>query len=586
MTTRRGSGITSPQGSPNVERLRQEVERLRSALRLVEARVVELEGAPASSGGGDPDASYVVLANTATLTNERQLAAGTGISVVDGGPGGSVTISSSVTQYTDEMVRDVMGVALVAGAGVTITPNDPADTITISASTTSLTVQELDGSPSVASTTTLQFAQADGFVVSTPIAGTARVDFDISTALDVLGSTHGSALFRGVTDWQALAPGTSGLPLRSNGAGFIPSYAALTNVGLAQMANNTFKGNVSGALANPADVTTTQLTAALNLFTSVLQGLAPASGGGTVNFLRADGTWTTPASSAPTVREVDGAPSIATISLLEFDQADGFVVSNPGGTQARVDFVISTALDTISSTRGAILYRGAAGWAALAPGTATHVLTSNGAGADPTYQAAGAGFAPAGSAYVTIGNDASLSAERALAASSPVTLTDGGANGSATIAFDQAVALGNNARLAVSRNSGATVGTRRRLNLIEGSNISISVVDDAANEEVDVTITGSGGAGSTSTAQGTVDFGTGDDYASVTVAAAWVTAGHRIMVAVRGGTADHPLDDEDVLIEDITATVVGVSASTSITVGVHAPNGTWGQYLVDILGAA
>lgn len=32
-------------------------------------------------------------------------------------------------------------------------------------------------------------------------------------------------------------------------------------------------------------------TAALNLFSSTLQGLAPASGGGTINFLRADATW-------------------------------------------------------------------------------------------------------------------------------------------------------------------------------------------------------------------------------------------------------------------------------------------------------
>ena len=42
-------------------------------------------------------------------------------------------------------------------------------------------------------------------------------------------------------------------------------------------------------------------------------------------------------------------------------------------------------LDEIGSTRGSILYRGASGWAILAPGTAAYVLTSNGAGADPSY---------------------------------------------------------------------------------------------------------------------------------------------------------------------------------------------------------
>lgn len=49
--------------------------------------------------------------------------------------------------------------------------------------------------------------------------------------------------------------------------------------------------------------------------------------------------------------------------------------------------LISSLLDLISSTRGAILYRGATAWAALSPGTSGHALTSNGAGADPSYQA-------------------------------------------------------------------------------------------------------------------------------------------------------------------------------------------------------
>ena len=76
-------------------------------------------------------------------------------------------------------------------------------------------------------------------------------------------------------------------------------------------------------------------------------------------------------------------------------------VANAGGTEAAVGTSwtvlqgnISSAsalLDTIGSTRGSVLYRGATGWAVLAPGTSTHVLTSNGAGADPSYQAAGGG---------------------------------------------------------------------------------------------------------------------------------------------------------------------------------------------------
>ena len=47
-------------------------------------------------GGGAPtNASYLVLGTNATLTNERVLTAGTGITLTDGGAGGNLTIASS-----------------------------------------------------------------------------------------------------------------------------------------------------------------------------------------------------------------------------------------------------------------------------------------------------------------------------------------------------------------------------------------------------------------------------------------------------------------------------------------------------------
>lgn len=70
--------------------------------------------------------------------------------------------------------------------------------------------------------------------------------------------------------------------------------AAVTNAKLASMANNTIKGNVSGGLNPPSDLTGTQVTGVLDVFTSALKGLAPASGGGTTKFLRADGAWAAP----------------------------------------------------------------------------------------------------------------------------------------------------------------------------------------------------------------------------------------------------------------------------------------------------
>lgn len=66
---------------------------------------------------------------------------------------------------------------------------------------------------------------------------------------------------------------------------------AVTNIKLATMAANTIKGSVAGG--NAADLTATEAT---TIITSI-------SGGGTTNFLRADGTWNAPAGGG------GGAPS-------------------------------------------------------------------------------------------------------------------------------------------------------------------------------------------------------------------------------------------------------------------------------------
>jgi hypothetical protein len=63
---------------------------------------------------------------------------------------------------------------------------------------------------------------------------------------------------------------------------------------LPSIANSTVLGNVSGISAVPAALTATQLTALINAFSSSLPGAVPASGGGTTNFLRADGSWADP----------------------------------------------------------------------------------------------------------------------------------------------------------------------------------------------------------------------------------------------------------------------------------------------------
>jgi hypothetical protein len=51
------------------------------------------------------------------------------------------------------------------------------------------------------------------------------------------------------------------------------------------------------------------------------------------------------------------------------------------------------------------------------------------------------------------------------------------------------------ARVGIRKNSTGSVFSRRRLNFIEGTNVTLTVADDAGNEEVDITIAASGGGG-------------------------------------------------------------------------------------------
>jgi len=116
----------------------------------------------------------------------------------------------------------------------------------------------------------------------------------------------------------------------SNGGAVTIANNAVTNAKAAQMAAHTYKGNNTGSTANAADITNTQLTADLNLFSSSLKGLTPASGGGTTNFLRADGTWAAPAggggmtnpmtTTGDTIYSSDGSGTPARLGIGKYDQ--------------------------------------------------------------------------------------------------------------------------------------------------------------------------------------------------------------------------------------------------------------------------
>lgn len=91
------------------------------------------------------------------------------------------------------------------------------------------------------------------------------------------------------------------------------SNNAVDNTKLATVATATFKGRTTAGTGNVEDMTATQATALLNTFSSTLKGLVPLSGGGTTNFLRADGTW-----AAPTA-----TPGAGSVTNAMFSTASG-----------------------------------------------------------------------------------------------------------------------------------------------------------------------------------------------------------------------------------------------------------------------
>jgi trimeric autotransporter adhesin len=153
----------------------------------------------------------------------------------------------------------------------------------------------------------------------------------------------------------------------------------VTNSNLAQMASDTIKGNNTGSTANASDLTGTQVTAMLNTFTSTLQGLAPSSGGGTVNYLRADGTWAAPpgatsgtvtsvALTVPSFLSVSGSPVTSSGTLAVTYSGTALPVTNGG-----------TGLSSIGS--GALLYgSGGATLNQLSAGSQYNALVTNSSG--------------------------------------------------------------------------------------------------------------------------------------------------------------------------------------------------------------
>ena len=118
------------------------------------------------------------------------------------------------------------------------------------------------------------------------------------------------------------------------------------------------------------------------------------------------------------------------------------------------------------------------------------------------------GGAPVGSAYVTIGSDGTLTAERALTAGVGTYITDGGANSSVTVGVNDAIfaALSGSTFSGIVNAGGGLSGSLQQTTsglsyLVAGSNVTIA---SQSNGQVIISSTG-GGSGSSSTTTASFD---------------------------------------------------------------------------------
>jgi hypothetical protein len=235
---------------------------------------------------------------------------------------------------------------------------------TVDLSTNTLSVQglQINAATGGGSITQAAHATTTTYSIVWPAAQAAGSNYvlanDGAGTLSWIASATGSVT--AVTASGALSSSggsTPNITLNSNG---------VTNAFLAQMGANTIKGNNTGSPANALDLTATQVTAMLNQFSSSLQGLVPASGGGTTNFLRADGTWTpagtgsvtsvafSDASTTP-IYTITGSPvtSSGTLTQTLIAQTAATVFAGPAtGSAAQPTFrtLVATDIPSLSAT--------------------------------------------------------------------------------------------------------------------------------------------------------------------------------------------------------------------------------------------
>jgi len=188
---------------------------------------------------------------------------------------------------------------------------------------------------------------------------------------------------------------------------------AVTNAKAADMATGRIKARITASTGDPEDATGTQVTTLLDTFTSSLKGLAPSSGGGTSNFLRADGTWAAPAGggnvvTSGTITTGDLARWASATSIQSYPIATLFTSPALTGTPTVPTAAAGTSTTQAASTAfvtTAAVFRKLKQTSYTTAGSGTHTIDTNCISVEFTIVGGGGGGGGGGGAGADFGGN-------------------------------------------------------------------------------------------------------------------------------------------------------------------------------------
>lgn len=216
---------------------------------------------------------------------------------------GDFLFVGNVTQYTDEMAQDAVGIMVDAS----LVYNDLTPSLQRAALTGAITVPIGSNATALGSFTTAQInaALSDNDIATGGGTATGSNSGDQSTITGNAGSATTLSIGADRTKLDGIAAGATA----NSTDAFLRDRANHTGTqGIATIlavATNRFFGRIAALGGAGEELTGTQATTLLDNFTALLKGLVPLSGGGTVNFLRADGTWAAPPAGGGGVTDGD-----------------------------------------------------------------------------------------------------------------------------------------------------------------------------------------------------------------------------------------------------------------------------------------